>query len=248
MYLKTSLKLTRKYSINFSLPKRQKKNIKFIIIHYTGMKKESNSIKRLCDSKSKVSSHYYIKNNGEILNLVPDLYIAWHAGKSKWKNFKSINKYSIGIEITNPGHQYGYKNFSLKQIFYLKKLLKFLMKKYNIGHKCILGHSDISSDRKKDPGEKFPWYELAKNKLCMWHKLDQKELKKFRKVKLISKGAEDSFLDNLNKIGYTKISRKKSNIKIKFLVKAFQRRFRQDLINGKIDKECFLISKNLVIS
>ncbi len=244
MRLKFGLKLTENYSINFSLPKRSKSKIKFIIIHYTGMKKESEAIQRLCDHTSKVSSHYYIKNSGEILNLVPDLYQAWHAGKSSWKNFKFLNNFSIGIEISNPGHQHGYRNFSLKQINSVKGLLKHLMKKYKINKKYILGHSDISPDRKKDPGEKFPWQELSKNKLCLWHKLNQKKIKKFRKIWIISKKEEEKFLNNLFKIGYMKISKKNSNIR--YLVKAFQRRFRNELINGKIDKECFLISNNLI--
>ena len=104
-------KTTTTYSPNFSLPKRSKNQIKFIILHYTGMRKESSAIKKLCNLNSKVSAHYFIKNNGQILNLVPDLYKAWHAGNSQWKTFKSINKYSIGIEINNPGHNYGYKKF-----------------------------------------------------------------------------------------------------------------------------------------
>ena len=165
MYQKIGLKMATSYSPNFNLPKRAKNRIKFIIIHYTGMKKESAAIKRLQDPKSKVSSHYLIKNNGEIINLVPDLYEAWHAGVSSWKHFTSLNKNSIGIEITNPGHQYGYRNFSFKQILSLKKLLYFLIKKYRIKKNCVLGHSDISPSRKKDPGEKFPWEMLAKKKL-----------------------------------------------------------------------------------
>ena len=112
------LNLTRKYSINFSLPRRSKKQIKFLIIHYTGMRKQSEAIKRWCDPKAKVSSHYFISNKGGIINLVPDLYEAWHAGESNWKDYKSLNKYSIGIEINNPGHEYGYKKFSKKQIFH----------------------------------------------------------------------------------------------------------------------------------
>ena len=91
MRSKKSLNLTRNYSFNFSLPKRRIKNINFIIVHYTGMNNESQAIKRLCDFKSKVSSHYFIKNNGTIINLVPNLYEAWHAGKSYWKNYKSFN-------------------------------------------------------------------------------------------------------------------------------------------------------------
>ena len=126
------------------------------------MKNEILALKRLCDKKSKVSAHYFIREDGKVINLVPDLYEAWHAGKSQWKNLESINKYSIGIEISNPGHENGYKNFSSKQIFSIKKLLKFLIKKYNIKYHNILGHSDIAPSRKKDPGEKFPWSVLAK--------------------------------------------------------------------------------------
>ena len=180
------LKLARKYSINFNLPKRVKKNIKFIIIHYTGMKSESSAIKKLCDEKSKVSSHYYIKYNGNILQLVPDLYEAWHAGKSVWKNFKSLNKYSIGIEISNPGHQNGYRNYTKKQIFSLKKLLKFLMKKYDIKYQSVLGHSDIAPERKKDPGEKFPWNELFQNKFYGKKNFNIKKLINLRRINLSS--------------------------------------------------------------
>ena len=120
------------YSPNFNPKKRTSKQIKFIIFHYTGMKKESEAIERLTSIKSRVSCHYLIKNNGEIVVMVPDLYIAWHAGISTWKHFKSLNKNSIGIEICNPGHGNGYKKFTLLQISSLLKLLRFLKKKYNI--------------------------------------------------------------------------------------------------------------------
>jgi N-acetylmuramoyl-L-alanine amidase len=238
MSLKIGLNLTNNYSINFSLPKRNKKLIKFIIIHYTGMKKESDAIQKLCDQKSKVSSHYFIKNDGEILNLVPDLFEAWHAGKSRWGKYNMLNKYSIGIEIQNPGHDFGYKNFNKKQISSLKKLLNYLIKKFQINKKNILGHSDIAPDRKKDPGEKFPWKDLAKNDLTCWHNLNKKIIKKFRKENISSKD-ENIFIKNLYKFGYSKYYKK-------HIVKAFQRKFRQELIDGKIDKECFIISKNLL--
>ena len=249
MSSKTGLKLTKKYSLNFSLPKRKKNRIKFIILHYTGMKNELSAINKLCNPKSKVSAHYYIKKNGEILNLVPDLYEAWHAGKSNWKKFKSLNKYSIGIELTNPGHQHGYEKFTLKQILSLQKLLNYLIKKYKINYKFILGHSDIAPDRKKDPGEKFPWSLLAQNKLSFWHNLKEKNIKVFREIELSLK-EQNEFLDNLSKIGYLHLSRKNFKFKkdLKFLVTAFQRRFRQNLVNGKIDKECLLISKNIIVS
>ena len=234
------------YSPNFDAVKRKKENIKFLIFHYTGMKTEKSALKRLSNRNSKVSSHYFIKKNGSIINLVPDLYVSWHAGISSWKKVKKLNKYSIGIEIHNPGHQYGYKNFNKKQINSVKYLSLKLAKKYKIRREHYLGHSDIAPDRKKDPGEKFPWYKLAKNKLCLWHKLDQNKLKKYRKVWTLSKKQEKRFLSNILKIGYVKIY--KNNIDTKYLVKAFQRRFRNELIDGKVDKECFLISNNLLIS
>ena len=107
-----SINTTLNYSPNFEVKKRKHKQIKFIIFHYTGMKRESEAIKRLTNIQSKVSCHYLIKNNGEIVVMVPDQYEAWHAGKSSWKNYKSLNKYSIGIEINNPGHEHSYKKFS----------------------------------------------------------------------------------------------------------------------------------------
>ena len=247
MSFKIGVNITRYYSINFDLPRRKKRFIKFIIIHYTGMKKESDAINRLCDLKSKVSSHYFIKNNGKVLNLVPDRYKAWHAGKSSWKNFKSLNKYSIGIEINNPGHDYDYKKFSSNQILSLMKLLRYLKQKYKIDKKNILGHSDISPNRKKDPGEKFPWSFLAKKNICFWHKLREDKLKKFRNFKL-NYNEEKIFFKNLYDIGYPKINRSSfKNSKI-YLIRAFQRRYRQNLINGKTDQECLLISKNLIES
>ena len=177
MSSKIGLNLTRRYSPNFDIPKRNKKLIRFVIIHYTGMKKEKAAIKRLSDPNSKVSCHYFIKENGDILNLIPDLFVAWYAGISEWKKFKSLNKYSIGIEINNPGHEFGYKKFSKKQIVSIERLLKFLMKKFNVKKQNILGHSDVAPYRKKDPGEKFPWKKLADKKLCIWHSLDEKNLK-----------------------------------------------------------------------
>ena len=211
------------------------------------MKKESFAINRLTKIQSEVSSHYLIKNNGEIITLVPDLYVAWHAGISSWKNYNFLNKKSIGIEISNPGHEWIYKKFSNKQISSLLKLSKFLIKKYKVEPKNILGHSDIAPDRKKDPGEKFPWKFLAKNKISLWHSLKDEILKKSRMLKIDSKSKE-YFLKNLFKIGYSKkIPKNFSKEKyLTLITKAFQRRFRQELINGKIDKECLLISKNLI--
>ena len=245
MRSKTGPKLKINYSYNFNIPKRSKNLIKFIILHYTGMKSEKAALQRLCNPKSEVSSHYFIKKNGEIFNLVPDLYEAWHAGKSNWKTYESLNRNSIGIEICNPGHQNGYKKFSLLQISSLQKLLRFLKKKYNIKSNNILGHSDIAPKRKKDPGEKFPWKLLAQNNLSLWHSLKRDKILSFRKKKITFE-EEKTFLKNLYKIGYTYFGRK-VNINDKFyLTSAFQRRFRQELIDGKIDMECYQISKSLL--
>ena len=210
------------------------------------MKKESEAIKKLCDHKSKVSSHYFIKNSGEVLNLVPDLFTSWHSGESYWKKFRSLNKYSIGIEINNPGHEHGYKKFSSKQISSLIKLLSYLKKKYGIKKQNILGHSDIAPNRKKDPGEKFPWSKLASKNLCKWYDFSQSKILKNRNLK-IKDIEEKFFFNNLYRIGYSKKNKNFKKKKIN-LIKAFQRRFRQNLVNGKIDQECLLISKRLVKS
>ncbi|WP_415275326.1 N-acetylmuramoyl-L-alanine amidase [Candidatus Pelagibacter sp. Uisw_116] len=242
-----ALKVIPNYSPNFNSKKRTSKQIKFIIFHYTGMKNESDALSRLTDIQSEVSCHYLIKNNGVIVKIVPDLYIAWHAGKSSWKNYKSLNQNSIGIEITNPGHEHDYKKFKKKQIISLLKLTKLLIKKYKINPKNILGHSDIAVQRKKDPGEKFPWEHLSKNKIGIWHRLNKQVLTKNRKLKT-NKEEVNFFFNNLLKIGYSKKNRKDINkaIYLRKLAKTFQRRFRQELVDGKIDQECLLISKNLI--
>tara|TARA_B100000989_G_C19424076_1_gene419913 strand:- start:89 stop:829 length:741 start_codon:yes stop_codon:yes gene_type:complete len=236
---------TLNYSPNFDARKRKLKEIKFIIFHYTGMKKEKEAITKLTNIKSKVSSHYLIKNNGEILTLIPDLYIAWHAGISSWKKYKLINKYSIGIEISNPGHEFSYKKFSKKQIKSVLKLSSYLTKKYKIKPKFVLGHSDISPDRKKDPGEKFPWQYLSKNKIGYWHNLNEKKLFKNRNL-ITSISDKHKFIKNLYKLGYQKNLFYNKNKQYKLLTTAFQRRFRQELVNGVIDQECLVISKNLI--
>ncbi len=207
------------------------------------MKNENDALNRLTDYRSKVSSHYLIKRNGEVVTLVQDLYIAWHAGKSTWRNLNSLNKNSIGIEISNPGHEFKYKKYSYKQIRSLLILCKFLMKKYKIKSQNVLGHSDIAPDRKKDPGEKFPWKYLAKYNLGLWHSLSTKNIKKYRNKKT-DNDSINKFCKYLFKIGYLNKYKKKNKLSV-FVIKAFQRRYRQELIDGKLDKECLLISENI---
>ena len=235
-------KMTINHSPNFDLKKRNKNEIKYIVFHYTGMRSDKSAIRKLTNINSKVSSHYYINNFGKLIQLVPDLYIAWHAGKSNWKNDKSINKNSIGIEISNPGHNYGYKNFNKKQIDCLIEITKVLIKKYKIKKQNILGHSDIAPLRKKDPGEKFPWKLLASKKIGKWHKINYNKCKKLRKINFELK--IKFFIKQLKKFGYcTNYSNSNESIKI---IKSFQRRFRPELIDGKLDKECFEIIKSLI--
>ena len=239
------MKIILNYSPNFDLKRRKKSEIKFIVFHYTGMKSEKKAIDKLLDQNSKVSCHYLIKNNGDIIKMVPEIYQAWHAGISSWKKYKSLNKNSIGIEIANPGHEFKYKKFSKNQIFSLIKLTKNLINKFNINPKSILGHSDIAPDRKLDPGEKFPWELLSKNKIGIWHNLNLKEIEIFRKFKL-NNLLKLKFINNLYKIGYPRNSKINKNKYNKIITFAFQRRFRQELVNGKIDKECLLISEKLI--
>ena len=140
--------------MNYSLRKKNK-IVKYIVIHYTGMKNLKLAYKKLSNKNSNVSAHYLISRKGIIFNLLCPKYKAWHAGKSKWKNITNINDYSIGIELENKGHEFGYSNFSKGQYSSIRKLISFLKKNFKISSKNIVFHSDISPDRKRDPGEKF---------------------------------------------------------------------------------------------
>ena len=141
-----------KYSPNFN---DRKSKIDIIVIHYTGMKSEQESLEQLCNTSSKVSSHFLINYSGDIFSLVEEEKRAWHAGVSFWNGENDINSSSIGIELDNPGHDYGYKPFTESQMVSLEKLISYLIKKYNIPLYNIVGHSDIAPLRKKDPGEFF---------------------------------------------------------------------------------------------
>ena len=230
-------KLIVNYSPNFSSNTRNSKKVKFLVFHYTGMNSEKNAILRLTDDKSKVSAHYFIKRNGEIISMVPDLHTAWHAGKSRWKNYKSLNKNSIGIELVNKRHQFGYQNYTHSQIKSLINLCKKIKKKYKIKRSNFLGHSDISPQRKIDPGEKFPWEKLSKFKFGLWYKKKDlfdnfKEKKKYKSL----------FFKNLHKIGYRYFQLKKRVKGDKLVIKAFQRRYYPQKVTGTIDQKTLKIS------
>jgi N-acetylmuramoyl-L-alanine amidase len=237
------MKIIKSFSPNYDKKKRPANSIKIIVIHYTGMQSERESIKKLTNSRSKVSSHYLINRKGKVFNLVQDKHVAWHAGRSCWGKYKNLNKNSIGIELVNKGHKFGYTNFKKKQISNLIKLCRRLIKKYKIKKKNVVGHSDIAPLRKIDPGEKFPWKYLAKNKVGIWHDNKPNFLRKYRGTKILMKKDKKKIIKNLDKIGYCFPVKNKS-----FLVKAikaFQRHFRKELINGIFDQECIVIAQNL---
>jgi len=229
------MEITKLYSPNFNSKKRGSNNIASIIIHYTGMQSERESIERLTSSSSKVSCHYLINRSGKVFRLVEDKNMAWHAGKSMWGKYKNLNKNSIGIELVNKGHRYGYQAFTKIQIKRLVELCKYLKRKYRIKNKLILGHSDIAPLRKIDPGEKFPWSYLSSKGVGIYPaKTTRRE--KFQKNVDVS-----TFFYNLRLIGYRYLKRKFR----KKIIKNFQRRYRQNRVNGILDSETLKISEIL---
>ena len=229
-------------SPNYSKKSRNKGKIKFLIIHYTGMQSTRASINRLTNPKHKVSCHYLIDRKGKIFQMVKDDKIAWHAGKSKWQKLNNLNDRSIGIELVNKGHKFGYQKFPTKQITILAKLCIKLKKKYKIKDRFVLGHSDIAPLRKIDPGEKFPWSKLKKRKIGIQYSSSKKNL---LPNNFDIKTTRKFFFKNLYEIGYRYFNKNRSLKTDKLVIKSFQRRFRQRKINGKIDLECLKISANL---
>lgn len=139
-----------------------------IILHYTGMQFAHEAVHRLCDPKARVSSHYVVMDNGAIAQLVPELKRAWHAGVSSWNGDTDINSRSIGIEISNPGHEFGYPDFPARQIAAVITLCRSILTRNIIRPENIVAHSDVAPARKQDPGEKFPWKRLAQSNIGLW--------------------------------------------------------------------------------
>ena len=229
------MKIINDFSPNFSKKKRFIKQIKFIIIHYTGMQSEIESIKRLKNPNFKVSCHYLINRNGKILRMVKDSHIAWHAGKSKWGKYKNLNENSLGIELVNKGHQFGYEKFSNKQIKSLISLCKNLKKKFGINDENFLGHSDVAPLRKRDPGEKFPWKKLSNYNLGNWYNNK-------KKIEVSEKKMKNLFFRNLQKLGYRYFNIKVRKNTDKKIIKCFQQRYLPNRITGKIDQKTYKIS------
>lgn len=214
---------------------RKEGRIKYLIMHYTGMSTGEEAIERLCDKEAAVSAHYVVEENGDVLALVDEEKRAWHAGVSKWEEDEDINDLSIGIEIVNPGHPYPgyesvYRRFPPEQMEAVLELGKGILDRHNILPCYVLGHSDVAWRRKIDPGELFDWSFLASHGLGLWPtKVDLDQTVKV---------SEEKFLNNLSTFGY---DAKIYQNDIKELISAFQRHFRQKNIDGKLDKETYLI-------
>ncbi len=190
--------------------------IDMLVLHYTGMKTAGEALARLCDPAAKVSAHYTIDEDGTVYAHVPEARRAWHAGKAYWAGATDINARSIGIELVNPGHEFGYRDFSEQQIGALTTLCHSILMRHPIPSWRVLGHSDVAPARKEDPGELFPWQRLAKAGIGLWPQAAVNDL-----------GA-----DALNRFGYD------PNAPQDRVITAFQRHFRPKKLNGQWDSEC----------
>jgi N-acetylmuramoyl-L-alanine amidase len=207
------------------------KPISILVLHYTGMKDAASAIAWLRNPDSKVSCHYLVAEDGQILRMVPEEKRAWHAGRSYWRGNQNLNGISIGIEIVNPGHEFGYQPYPDQQIDALIPLVADIMKRHGITRGNVVGHSDIAPTRKQDPGELFPWGRLAKLRLA---------LPRPTKNLMDPNWTDGGFLLALERFGYD-VSDKLAAIV------AFQRRFRPELIDGEIDGECRAILLALLL-
>ncbi|MCX7297185.1 MAG: N-acetylmuramoyl-L-alanine amidase [Hyphomicrobiales bacterium] len=148
-----------------------------ILLHYTGMKTGEAALQRLCTREAKVSAHYVVFESGRIVQCVPETMRAWHAGVSSWAGETDINSRSIGIEIVNPGHEFGYRDFPLRQIAAVISLCKTIFTQRGpISAERVLAHSDVAPSRKQDPGEKFPWELLSESGIGHWVRAAQLDL------------------------------------------------------------------------
>ena len=149
-------------------PRPKPARIDMLVLHYTGMVSAAAALERLCDPDARVSAHYVIEENGAIWRLVPEALQAFHAGRSCWAGSSNLNELSIGIEIVNPGHEWGYRPFPEEQMVALERLSGTLLSRFLIPPDRVVGHSDIAPDRKSDPGELFDWPRLARAGIGTW--------------------------------------------------------------------------------
>jgi N-acetylmuramoyl-L-alanine amidase len=142
--------------------------VDMLVLHYTGMRSAEAALARLCDPEAKVSAHYCIDEDGTVYILVDEAHRAWHAGKSAWAGATDINACSIGIELVNPGHEWGYRDFPEPQMAALEALAAEIVHRHEIPARRVLGHSDVAPTRKQDPGERFDWPRLARRGIGLW--------------------------------------------------------------------------------
>jgi N-acetylmuramoyl-L-alanine amidase len=205
--------------------------VSIIVLHYTGMIDAASAIDRLRDPEAKVSCHYLVAEDGQILRMVPEEKRAWHAGRSYWRGMTALNGCSIGIEIVNPGHEFGYRPFPDEQIAALIPLVADIKERYSITRGNVVGHSDIAPARKQDPGELFPWSRLARLRLA---------LPRPTRNLMDPNWTDGGFLLALERFGYDVSDPLAATV-------AFQRRFRPELIDGTIDGECRAILLALLL-
>jgi N-acetylmuramoyl-L-alanine amidase len=191
----------------------------YIILHYTGMKSAKEALDRLCDSASKVSAHYLIDEGGDVYQLVDESKRAWHAGESYWGGEEDINSHSIGIELVNPGHEFGYKEFTGKQIEALTALCQDIKARHGIEDINILGHSDVAPGRKIDPGELFKWKEFADKGVGVWPCPVKEDFERASNLMYNAKRLRQAF----EAYGYN------PKIDLKTLITSFQRHFQPDV-------------------
>lgn len=196
--------------------------VTMVVLHYTGMLDAASAIARLSDPEAKVSAHYVIAEDGQIVRMVDETKRAWHAGKSYWRGVTDVNSASIGIEIVNPGHEFGYRPFPVAQIDSVVGLMHDVTLRHRITRGNVVGHSDIAPARKEDPGELFPWDRLARLRLA---------LPSPTKNLMDPHWTDAGFLLALERFGYEVTDPLAA-------VRAFQRRFRPATIDGIIDGEC----------
>ncbi len=204
--------------------------VSIIVLHYTGMHDAAAAIARLTDAEAKVSSHYLVAEDGQVLRLVDEDKRAWHAGKSHWRGIDDVNSASVGIELVNPGHEWGYRPFPEAQMGALIPLMADIVGRHGITRGNIVGHSDIAPERKVDPGELFDWERLAKVRLA---------LPRPRKHLTDPHWTDGGFLLALERFGYEVLDGAAAT-------RAFQRRFRPETIDGVIDGECRAILLSLL--
>jgi len=205
--------------------------LSMIVLHYTGMQDAEGAIARLRDPAAKVSCHYLVAEDGTVLRMVAEDKRAWHAGRSHWRTIDDVNSASIGIEIVNPGHDWGYRPFPDEQMAALIPLVADIKARHAITRGNVVGHSDIAPARKRDPGELFPWASLARLRLA---------LPRPTKGLMDPHWTEAGFCLALERFGYDVADRMAA-------IMAFQRRFRPELVDGEIDAECRMILLALLL-